>query len=504
MESHRGTSGRNTVAITTSCAILVLLSLWWTSESLLTIEEEVSATDLKYLLPIAGGTVALQCLIIGLATLATRRISVTAATTAAFIVANAVSLNLIMSPGFVALGPTMMAVALLAGAFVAFTLVKMALESSVLRTLIILALVALIATPAVSALIKEDGAGKAMSGNPSKVVRNVKFVQKPNVYFIGFESMAPQAVLSKYLGYDNSPLLAGFGRHGFRTFKNLFTEQAPTRNSLAQLLLLDADSFAEARSKRRLAFSGNYPSTLLEISKDNGYETNTLYHSAFFGAKAGPWVDRYRINKAFSICTFMDPMESAYAFFGACRLYKRTAWRSSGKVPGPPIEFLLNQMAEVASARKPQFLLAHVAPPKHTNGEFTGSEAEIKEFREAYEKASEQAAANLDRIVDFLKKNDPNSLLFIFGDHGVYLSRGSRDTTFVVQDTHAVAGGVYPSTACADSFDKPINANFVTTTQVARMIIRCLAGGTDPFDSSYKHELFFRDKKLDLGDFVYE
>src|SRR5690606_12811004 len=127
--------------------------------------------------------------------------------------------------------------------------------------------------------------------NPSKIIKNVNFVAKPNVYFIGFESMAAPTVLAKILDYEDSPMPDAFKRNDFRVFRNMFTESAPTTASLTNLLALEYDYFTVAAKAKWPLFRGEMPSPLIDIFKHNGYETTTLYHMSFFGEDAGPYID---------------------------------------------------------------------------------------------------------------------------------------------------------------------------------------------------------------------
>lgn len=498
-------------AVIAGGAILVLLSLFWMSGSYLTIEEEFSAIDKRNIFSIILLVLVVEIAIMAGAFAVTRKSLLPALLCALFIVANAFSLNLVMNAAFMTLHPAAIAGIVAAGIFIAYAIVNMAAESRMLRRAILAILVLLAVSPFITIFSHETQAMPphadniaTPAGNVSRIVRNVDFIRKPNVYFIGFESMAPQAVLSKYLGYDSSPLLEAIRDEDFRVFRNLFAERVATRNALSSLLALDAEYYASDRRVPFHIFSGSLRSPLLEVFKHNGYETNTSYGSAYMGSKAGPYVDHYRFNAAFSVCTFMEPHETAYAFFGACRLYERTNWRDAGKFAGSAFDFMLSQIAQISKQPQPQFLLAHHHPPIHSRTDFIGTQEEIEQLRDSYHKASIVAAEHLRRLKVFIAENDPEALLFVFGDHGIYLSRKSDDLTFVVQDTHAVAGGVYPRDACAESFDNPISEDFTTVPQVARMIIRCLAGGVDAFDPSYEHRLVVGDRDLRFEDFLYE
>jgi hypothetical protein len=488
---------------------LLAVSFFWFYGSYQTIEEDFSGSAAWVIFGMVAAVLVVQIAVVAVSAMFARRFWIPALLAALFIVANAFSLNLVMNAGFMTLHPAAIVAVLLGGVFVAFTVVRMAVESRGLRLGILAVLGAMVVGPVALAALPSGEAPQVASpgsGNPSSVVRNVDFIDKPNVYFIGFESMAPQALLSKYMGYENSPLIEMLHRREFRVFRNMFTEGVPTKNAITSLLALEAGYLQKARAAGHPLMSGQMPSPLIEIFRHNGYETNTLYASAYFGAQKGPHVDSYRVNATFSVCTFMEPMEAALAFFGSCRLHDAVLVKQADKAdPNSHIDFLKANIIDIAQRSSPQLLVAHHAPPQHTAKSFTGTEPEIAAFRETYGTLSQLAAENLDQLVSLISERDPDAILVVFGDHGAWLSRVvdfKDDKTFFVQDRFGVAGGIFPADACQESFDAPIDQAFVTTPQVARMVIRCLAGGVDAFDPSYTHNPPMTGESY--GDYVYE
>ena len=69
------------------------------------------------------------------------------------------------------------------------------------------------------------------------------------------------------------------------------------------------------------------------------------------------------------------------------------------------------------------------------------------------------------RFLEHLKHNDPDAILYVYGDHGPGLSQGvsfEDAPTFVVQDKLGVLGGVYPPDACATYFDETLSKGYMT------------------------------------------
>jgi hypothetical protein len=334
-----------------------------------------------------------------------------------------------------------------------------------------------------AATMAAGGGGTLPSG-----LRMVDFAQKPNVYFVGFESMQPQPVLEKYLGYRSSPLTPLITAPEFHRFRNVFSEEAFTKASLHALLALDR---SYAGVLRYSGLSGNAPSPLLQIFKHNGYTTNTFYVNSYMGARQGPFVDHYYFGPGYSACLNLSPIQRRWSLFGMCSLgdWLRPVRRPGPKAAGSGFDLLLSTVDAIAERQQgPQLFFGHAPPPNHTPQDFGGRPQQTAAFAKLYASMSEQAARHLTDLVSLIRQKDPTAILFVFGDHGIWLSRGqdmASDPTFFVQDRYAVAAGVYPADRCASTFAQSQSTRFTTTTEIARLIIRCLADGSDPFTKEY-------------------
>ena len=112
-------------------------------------------------------------------------------------------------------------------------------------------------------------------------------------------------------------------------------------------------------------------------------------------------------------------------------------------------------------------------------------------------------------MISFLKKKDPSAILFVLGDHGLWLSRQIKyedDKEFFLQDRYAAYGGFFPSDKCGTSFAKPYSQNYITAIQGMHMIIRCLSGGENAFIELDDHRLGAKEIKGldDYENYLYE
>ena len=150
-------------------------------------------------------------------------------------------------------------------------------------------------------------------------IQHVSFREKPNLYFISFESLVPRSLLRKHFGLDTSAFHDLF-QANFRRFPNFFSEDAYTKGSLNTILALDKAMFIKAPLKySHNLFSGIQPSPLLNILQDNGYENSSYYpHSAFFGRHKGPYIDHYTNHSGIGVCSLLDAEIQQIAFWGYC------------------------------------------------------------------------------------------------------------------------------------------------------------------------------------------
>ena len=337
-------------------------------------------------------------------------------------------------------------------------------------------------------------------------VQAVAFTETPNLYLIGFESISPETLMLKHMGIKTTDFHRVMDEN-MRRFPNLFANAAPTYNSLHTLMALDLDIFLEHTKATRSwpsYFAGHDLSPLVWILKENGYETSSFYQTMLLGRTQGPAIDNYKVNdrKESVACSLLDQGVRRLAFWGYC-------WTRTEDVSHRPFgDFLMGEVSELG-VDQPQFVLAHHRLPGHASTLFDpDDDAGREEFFDRYESDFNRAAIYLERLIEHIRINDPDGILFVFGDHGPLLSRGlgvEDDLTFVLQDWFGILGGVYPPDRCAAEFDAAESKGYMTSLDVVHAILECLSGGQSslreprndrfwgtgvPEDHSYKYEDF--------------
>ncbi|NKB57394.1 MAG: sulfatase-like hydrolase/transferase [Alphaproteobacteria bacterium] len=421
---------------------------------------------------------------------------------AGFATLNILFLNLALNNDFTLLPKYGQILALLVALFILITFMKILDENP--RLARILPIVLAFATTGILAQVFLEAAPVPVQKSliepgktSAKNIRSVEFKIKPNVYFISFDSMIPKPLLQKHLSLETTAYHEVLHTH-FRRINNFFAVGFPTRPSLNGLLALDAEHYSEAtrNGTAKQFFPGLTPSPLLEIFKHNGYETTTLFHGRYFGNDKGPHVDNYQISDKglkHGACEFI-PTEGfrMLTFMGYCFLTRTEIFRSIVERFGltdtlgindklTTTEFLMTHMRAGLRKGIPQFFFSYIISPGHTPGSFDpNSESDLEEYRQYYFKESKNTAKHINTIVAFITEEDPDAIVYLFGDHGPWLSRGGtmeKNDVFFVQDRFGVYGGIYPPDRCSEFFSKPDNRKFITTVQGALKIIECLSDG---------------------------
>ena len=355
-------------------------------------------------------------------------------------------------------------------------------------------------------------------------IREVSFRETPNLYFVSFDAMAPRSLLDKYLDIETTEFHDVFEAN-FRRFPNLFADAVRTNHSLNSLLALDMDVYSSqlrelaerGDDSNLLLFSGQNPSPLLGILHQNGYETTSSYHNSYFGRQKGPYIDNYITFLDNTLCDLLDSGIGDISFWGYCRFFggeQGNRKLMAGHYSEPL--FVADHVTKISANDGPQFVIAHLWSPGHADRPFRYDDAaQLEEYRAFYLEGSKRAASYLELITRHLEENDPDAILFVYGDHGTLVSQGVKfedNPGFVVQDHYGVLGGVYPHDTCTAWFDETSAQGYMTILDAVHTILRCLSGGESALIEPREYGINGRlpndvlpwDANLDYREFLYE
>ena len=335
-------------------------------------------------------------------------------------------------------------------------------------------------------------------------VRLVTFKETPNLYFVGFDSITPEAVMRKHMGIGTTDFHRLIESET-RRFRNLFANAVPTNHSLNTMLALDQDIYLEAHEilVRPSYFAGRDLSPLIWLLKQNGYQTTSIYRNIYLGPTRGRHIDNYAVYNKSALCALLDERVRPLAFGGYC-------WNRNPEGLSAA-NFLVRRLSGVDVAI-PQFVIALFGLPGHTPPTFDYENQEDRErFVSVFERRFNRAATYLEQIIEHLKANDPDSILFVFGDHGPWLSQGFQvedDPAFFLQDRFGILGGVYPRDRCAPQLDEAERKGYMTTLDVVHAVIECLSDGQSPLLEPRRDRFWTddlpEDHSYDYEEFLYE
>ncbi|MEM8775051.1 MAG: sulfatase-like hydrolase/transferase [Pseudomonadota bacterium] len=366
-----------------------------------------------------------------------------------------------------------------------------------------------------------DGSSKNeadLSSNKTESEQNSEFLDDaiinfdttPNVYLISFDSIQPKSLTSRYMGLDevgfHEPIYTRMDR-----LKNLFSVGAYTKESMNAILTMDMNEYYSAGDKRYTFYSGQLDSRLKAIFRANGYTINTAYETRSFGPEKGPYVDRYHIytEQVSAACKFNDSKFRNISLFGLCGMLDNgmlTLKRQTKELG------FLDFISFVASQTRPQFLIASIYSPGHTKKDFSiEDEDDIAEFHEFYIRRSLTARDTLNQMLSRLEKEDPNAILYVFGDHGPYLTRGpyfaqfEKDPQFFVQDRFGILGAIFPKGRCSTYVDQINQLPVTMSVHGAEAILKCVtAGRYELLDQDYRIRSSVEGISDKFEDYAYE
>ena len=386
-----------------------------------------------------------------------------------------------------------------------FVLLQIVVSAPRLRPWVFAALylaVALTALLGVWPLMRDRALAEADRGLSD--IRILDFKRKPNLYFLGFDALMPQALTRKFLGIDRPPYLDVLAKHGGKVIPNLFADQIPTKDHWARVMTIVPFS----KGKREHYVLGVRPAALSQILRHNGYDTHFSYENGYFGDKKGPLLTTYAFHSAYSTCKFLRGNAARYGLLGYCGLHLAGWLGATGEESDALDAFFMDRLriATGADKSKPQFFAAHYPKPGHTAKSFKATKENLDEYRKAYQAKSVMAARIMDRMLTEIRSADPTAIVLVFGDHGAFTKRGVRydDDPDSLQDHHGILGAVFGADECVPFMLPKAGTRTQTFAQVEVGLLQCLSGGTSPLRRDVDFGKPFQAPGLRFEDYVYE
>ena len=288
----------------------------------------------------------------------------------------------------------------------------------------------------------------------------IKLKHKPDIIFISFDALVPESIYKRFTKRPRQTKMHQVLEKNFKPYRNHFTDALTTLQSTSSFMALTPKVFYSLPFDRSVSrdyaprfrmYNGQTPSPLFEIFRSNGYEVSTFYVNRFAHGKfKGDYIDNFFTPEPgytdSNVCTLIGHRTKHIGFFGYCdikyyrdQLYmdmlkaEDTIWKTNiGEfdMHHPTMYGILQPYRIIKNLKKkenPQFLYGHVMYPDDVHGNYTPNFRNKSDdsFRRSvlqYEKKGEWVGALLLKIMDHLKDRKKDTIIYIFGDHGMGLA----------------------------------------------------------------------------------
>lgn len=452
---------------------------------------------------------AVECVILYVVWLVIRRLGLPGwrfFVLAAFALAAALNATLVYygyAPFFLALGVVGRASAMLLGATIFFLLFLRAQKDRTFLRFGLALSAGVCASIAAPTLMAGVNAPLAKAEQLTKWSA-IRFAQRPNVHLVSFDSMIPQPLAEKFLGVSALPYADVAIEAGSRIVSNSFVARSGSWSVLNSVVTLDDNQNFTGDGY----LNGERAGSLYEVFKANGYKTAAGYAGIYFGAH-GPYLDRYDYitglnTYRIALCKFQATLafKLQLGHFGFCEWVRR----NDAAIDASWLDWPRLVEERMAATGDDPWLTLHYLyiPIGHTEADHrTGNADQISKYREKFTANAATAGDILKSLIERIRKDDPGSILFVFGDHGTWLSRTitfEEEPAFFIQDRHGVFAALPKTDNPCSTPDLSIYAkDFNTVGRTVASIIRCLAERPSDVDAAVN---FVDDH--DFTGFAYE
>ena len=276
-------------------------------------------------------------------------------------------------------------------------------------------------TPRIIKLINYSDAWTAQPDN----IKSVKFVKKPNVYFIQPDGYANFSELRKEnYKVDYSKFEEFLMKENFKYYEDFRSNYASTLSSNSATFMMkhhyynNGTSFSEALNARNIIISDN---AVLSIFKNNNYKTHFISELPYLilnRPKLGYDVSNFEVDDVSFIGTGLGETQDVIQ----------------------PLKEYLNEDVDTS-----KFFFIELFNPGHIHGrkvDSEGIEGERKLWRESLVYANER----IFKVISSIKEKDPNSLIVIMADHGGFVGMEYTNQIYNKTQDKDLVNSIFTST----------------------------------------------------------
>ncbi|MDM8218955.1 YidC/Oxa1 family membrane protein insertase [Parasutterella secunda] len=276
------------------------------------------------------------------------------------------------------------------------------------------------------------GTDKQLTPLQESAVTNIPiFKNKPNIYYFLCESYHNLDYVKDVFGYDSTEFLDNIKKYGYTVYNNIYSNSSYTLGTLTNIFTMSTNSAPnssslalDASSWERSVIGGGSGNKLLEILKQNGYETSMYFKgSSYYFKSKGKFLDYTDVH--FSIRDLLQPIEDTN---GMIPFFLNLIFPFLNNAPHAEqdsLNILKKHLIRTKDSSKPQFFVHRLDKTNHTppiGYNFKQRENFIDSH--FYQDGIATGNAEIEKIIKTIEKYDPNSIVIFLGDHGAWTLRG--------------------------------------------------------------------------------
>jgi|GEM_PF-4273867 len=308
-------------------------------------------------------------------------------------------------------------------------------------------------------------------GAESASAQRIELRERPNIYLLSFDALIGIDAARYFFGMDELPYAALLESQGFRVH-SVTSARDRTRKTHATIL-----NFGEIHDANRRLLEGVIPNPTYDNLRANGYKLQVIHLSDHNGVDRGTLDYFLPKPSPFGFCEHAP----ALFLYGYCAQSVKRLLDPSNNLPDLKAQIHhLHERIEFINTKTADkwFTFSYMNYPSHTLNDKTYYDVEYrKSYIEDYKNNRVHEVTRIMRsLIEQIKKHDPNPVIFVFGDHGAWLTnkmeKGKEyDKKIADLDRFNITLAVYPKDFCSESITDPYNTKYLT-----RDLLRCLAG----------------------------
>jgi len=334
-----------------------------------------------------------------------------------------------------------------------------------------------------------------------KLNDQIKFIRKPNVYFIITESYPNKEALDTIYNFDNIPFYKKLEDSGFTLHHSFYSNYNHTFASLPSIFgmehhfyTINIGNFDSIGGRSMLEATTYNP--VIDIFRQNNYEIQYMFSVESLlprGAAVDYFSPAHPIYLALE--TFLSHQDTTKKSIFASRKHDF-------------MQVLAGRFSENSESGTPTFSFIYTSRPHHSPSRWeTNNRMEVNRvletFRQGYNEKIQKANEQLLEMVELILKNDKDPLIIIAGDHGPWAYRLKEDGNGkVIPDSLYALDrfGVLMAIRFPEDYQQQFDNDFKTHVNLFRYVFAYLSNSNEVLEKKVKDDGYDYGPQLAIRD----